>query len=241
MSRASTLRAAGLGLLCSVLLDGMAVAETYDLTVQPSDLSNAEIEERLEFLTGRLEERQAHAALWYYGWFSVSAATLGFSAVKAATTDDNDTRVASYVEIGKSAIDVANLVLRPMPARFGARPVYDLPDGTRQGELARLQEAERLLEEDAARAEINYSIWPQIGNLLLNLGGGAIILAYGNETDALISAGVGLLVGEIRIQTHPRASIDELAEYRQRFGSGVAGAGWSIAPRLGGLQVSYRF
>lgn len=92
----------------------------------------------------------------------------------------------------------------------GRRPAYDLhvhpSDVDAQEVEARLGFLTASLEERQFNAALWYYGWLGV----TTAGGGAIILALGDETDAAVSTALGLVVGEIRILTHPHQSIEDL-------------------------------
>ena len=237
------LRTTAHALLACVLLlacaaPGLAQERNLDL-----DLPEGEIEERLEFLEQRLEATQLRAQIWQYGWVGVYGVSAIANSVEAASTDDDDDRVASIVNAGKSTIGFTQMLLDPLPARLGADPVRAMPDGTPQGEVARLRRAEALLQASAERARQKYTFRPHLQTALVNLAGGGLIWAFGEWEDAALSTGLGLLVGELQIWTLPNQPYRDLAAYQARFGRapGLSGAGWHVAPRPNGITIAYRF
>jgi hypothetical protein len=204
---------------------------------------DAEVRERLEFLEERLDAAQRAGRLWSWGWFGVYSTGVVASSTRAALADDADGRVVGIVNAGKSVIGIGRMLAAPLPARLGAEPIRAMPDATPAERLARLQAAEALLEESAERAEAKFTPWPHLGNALLNLAGGAIILAYGDWRDAAISTGVGLAMGELRIWTLPTRPGRDRDAYEARFGRpvGEVAAGVAITPRPNGLAITFRF
>lgn len=210
-----------------------------EITAEPPSQSTSEISQRLTFLKRRLDEAQLHGQIWYYGWFAVNSGGLIASTGLALTTHSHDDRVSNSVEAGKAAIGVADLLLRPLPARLGADPIRTMPGSPRE----RSQAAEALLQANAARAELNRTLWPHLGNAIINLIGGGIVLAFGDWEDAAFTTGLDFVIGEIEILTEPSRAIDDLAAYRSRYGElpRPTGSSWHLSPSLHGVTVTFRF
>lgn len=210
-----------------------------EITAEPPSQSTSKISQRLTFLERRLDEAQLHGQIWYYGWFAVNGGGLIVSTVQATTTHSHDDRVSASVEAGKAAIGVMDLLLRPLPARLGADPIRTMPGSPRE----RVQAAEALLQANATRAELNRTLWPHLGNAIINLIGGGIVLAFGDWKDAALTTGLDFVVGEIMILTEPSRAIDDLAAYRSRYGElpRPTESSWHLSPSLHGVTVTFRF
>jgi len=207
-----------------------------------ADLRPSEIDARLDFLEQRLDAAQPAGRLWHYGWLSIFGVGLASRTAQAVIADDGEDRVAPLVGIGKSTFAIAEMLLNPLPARLGADPVRAMPNVTPEQTAARLRAAEALLLESAERAREKYTVWPHLGNALLNLAGGGIILGFGDWEDAAISTGLGLAFGEARIFTMPGRPLADLAAYEGRYGPAPpADAGWHLTPRANGVALVLRF
>lgn len=238
-----------LSLICAV--PARAQGQRLELTVpsqaeiaaesssQSTNQSSNEINQRLTFLEQRLDAGQLHGQFWYYGWFAINGGGLVVNTVQATTTHSHNSRVSSSVEAGKAAIGVADLLLRPLPARLGADTIR-LMQGS---PLDRVHAAEALLHASAARAELNRTLWPHLGNAVINLVGGGIILAFGDWKNAAFTTGLDFVVGEIEILTEPSRAIDDLAAYRSRYGESPKSTGrnWYLSPSRHGITITFRF
>ena len=161
---------------------------TIEVPPQLEGLSDAETSARLSFLQERLDAGQLTAKTWQYGWTGIFGVGAVASAAQAIMADDGDDRVYNIVGAVKSAGATAQMVLDPLPARLGAEPMRAVPDGTRQGRLQRLAVGERQLVTNAARADTRYSWRRHLEGVTTNLIGGAVIYAFGDSKDALVSA-----------------------------------------------------
>lgn len=222
------------GLLC--LIFGAPV-----LAADPN-WSDAEIDRRLRFLEGRLDEHATHGQIWYWSWLGVNAGSTVVNGTLAGLAEDTDDRVAYGSQAVLGALGTADLLFRPLNARLGADPIRSLPEDTREQKLAKLGAAEELLRGNAARAEQRTSIWPHLANALLNGGAGALTAALGNTSDGIINGATGFLGGEILIWTQPGGPADDWQDY-QNLGKGTASLGVSVTalPDGAGLALHLKW
>ena len=220
-----------------------AAAEDIEIPFEIEDLSAAELAARTDFLTERLDEGRRTAQLWQYGWTGAFGIGVVASTAQAVTADDGDARVLHIVGAVKSAGALAQMLTDPLPARLGTDPMRAVADSTRAGALQRLAVGERLLIENAARAESRFSLRRHVEGVTTNLIGGAVIWGFGDRTDALVSTLSGILVGELQIWSQPWRARRDLAEYRAAFPTTLASYGidWQIRPRVNGVELALRF
>jgi hypothetical protein len=206
---------------------------------QPAPGGALDLDMRLDFIERRLDAQRLHAEAWQYGWMSADAIGLGLGSYRAATENKAGHRAVGAVDATKSILDLLVQHFRPLAGLRGADPIRAMPADTPEQRQAQLAAAERLLNADAARASERWSVLGHLGNLAMNLAGGAVILGTGDSRDALIDAGVGILAGELEIFTAPWEPLRSLADYHSRFG-GLAAA-MELRPRPGGLELTFRF
>jgi hypothetical protein len=233
-------------LMAALLLAGTAApgrAQPVEVGPQLEGLDDPEIQARTGFLEERLDAGRRSAQAWQYGWTGVYGVTTTVSAVGTLLADDADDRVYNLVGAVKSAGALAQLLLDPLPARLGAAPMREVPATTRRGRLERLAVGERQLFVNAARAEQRYSLRRHLEGVTTNLIGGAVIWAFGDSSDAVVSTLSGIAVGELQIWTQPWRATGDLEDYRNRFtdGSPVGAGDWELRPRPGGVELALRF
>jgi hypothetical protein len=224
-------------------LEGAGHAQTIEVPPQLEGLSDAETSERLSFLQERLDAGQLTARTWQHGWTGIFGIGAVASAAQAIAADDWDGRVYNIVGAVKSAGATAQMVLDPLPARLGGEPMRAVPDGTRQGRLQRLAVGERLLVANAARADSRYSWRRHLEGVTTNLIGSAVIYAFGDSKDALVSALSGIAVGEAQIWSQPWRATGDLNDYRAAFPTTMASRGieWQLRPTLNGAELAFRW
>ena len=98
------------------------------IPIKHAGLCEAVIEERTRFIEERLDAHKRHAQIWYWSWMAVnSGATVGLS-IAAGVTDETPDRVDFVSQAVLAALGVADLLLRPLEARYGADPIRCMPE-----------------------------------------------------------------------------------------------------------------
>jgi hypothetical protein len=208
-----------------------------------SVLSDDQIEQRLRFITDQLNAGRPHASYWQLGWTGFYAASTVVQGIRAATENDNDDVVNNLVGAVKSAGGLFDMLLRPLPGRYGADPISAMPSGSREDQLDRLARAEDLLHAGAERAAERTQWQRHLTMLGVNLAAGAVIWGFGDRNDAAVSTIVGTAVGEAAIWSQPARAQTDLKDYQDRFSAPRSRnqARWQILPVAGGAVVCLEF
>ena len=213
----------------------------------PKPQTEAELHARLGFVEERLAVGQLHAAAWSWGWLGVQTFS-GISQIEdAAAARESGDRARDVVNAVKSTVGVADvLVIRPMPGRWGAAPVREMPEATEGDLLARLARGEEILLASADRAAANRSWQVHLGNILFNVAGSAVLLGLGHEDSAVTTLASGVIGGEIQIWTEPWRGTRDLEDYEHLIATSHAsvpdaGQRWRLVPARDGLAFEMRF
>lgn len=183
-----------------------------------SSLSDAEIDRRIRFLEGRLDDSKLHGQIWHYGWLTINGGSMVGLSIAAAATSDNDDRVKQSVNAAKAAIGVGRVLLEPLEARKGADPVRGLSEATREVKLAKLGAAEDQLQRNAKRADKRWSWKRHAGNAAINAAAGGVVAALGDTDDAYEVGIAGFLGGLAFILTQPWKPKDDWEDYKKLIG-----------------------
>ncbi len=205
-----------LGVLIGVLVTFVTACASPLLRVKMDNacLPEAVIEQRIRFIEERLDAHKLHGEIWYWSWMVVnSGAVVGLS-LAAGLTDETSDRVDFASQAGLAALGVADLLIRPLEARYGADPIRHLPEATRAEKLAKLRAAEDLLYRNAERASERKDWVFHFLNLILNAGVGVATGLAGDATAGAISAGAGFVGGEIYILAQPAGPVEDWERYQ---------------------------
>lgn len=227
---------------CAVLNDGVQFAKNaFDpgvpgpkpITAEAAArLSEEQIQQRLAFLTEKLEENRTHAAWWYYGFLAVNAGGMAAGAATAAIEDDKDDQVYDILNASLGLIGTSYLLGAPLPGRSGATPIYEMPFDTHEQRAAQLAEAEEILYGAAGRAKQRTGWLLHTGNVVLNAAAASVLLARESYGNAALLFFLNAAVGEAQILLTPWKPLGMWEEYLELVERGGAVAR-DPAPRLG--------
>jgi hypothetical protein len=181
--------------------------------------------ERIHFIQGRLKKQMPEVMAWHVGWTTFYGLGLLVQSGRAVIATSDAEVADNVVGSVKAAIGVVARLARAPDTIKGAHEMERLPEDTPEQRAHKLLVAERLLRRNAEECDRRYNLWAHGLNLALNIAGGLIIgLAYGDRDRALISAGVGIAVGELSIWSQPWRAKRDLTDYRRRFVTGLGRA-----------------
>jgi hypothetical protein len=232
VARASTVarwrRATGVATLFSVVVCACATPAPSPLTRDAEALPDAELTRRVDFIEQRLEAARTPAAIWHWSWLAVNGgAGVALNTGLALADDSSSARASAIVQAVCGALGVAGQYADPMNARHGAEPLRALPDETREQKLQKLERAEVILQENAARSSERTSWVLHLGSLVASTAAGLLVLAFGGRgarNDALITGGTTLVGGELFLWTTPSGPVRDLEDYRAWIESSGRGA-----------------
>ena len=208
----------GIALLASAPLRAAEPAPTGR-----TGLSDADIDRRIAFLEQRLDDSRRHGQIWYWSWLTINGGSTVGNGIAAGLSGQHDDRINDATEAVMGAIGVADLLLRPLEARYGAAPVRGLPEATRPQKLVKLRAAEDQLRRNALRAEARTQVLPYAGNAVLALAAGLVVGLWG-ERRAGIQTGLSNLFGGILyVATEPGRPARDWQDYLAMTGRRTAG------------------
>ncbi len=228
--RARKARAAILSALW--LLAACAAPAPPPLSRNPDALPDEEIERRIAFIEERLEASRVPASIWHWSWIAINGgAGTALNTALAVTEDSSEDRAAAVAQAVYGSVGVAFQYIDPMNARHGAAPIRDLPQETREQKLEKLERAEVVLQENAARNAQRSSWIQHVGNFVVSVAAGLVVFAFGGDVDALITGGSIFAGGELFMWTTPPGPVRDLDDYRASIG--VSGASSASGSRIG--------
>jgi hypothetical protein len=209
----------------------------------PGEISNTELEARLEFIETRLARQRPGARNWQYGWTGFHATSAAGQALLAMNADNNDDEINYIVGAAKSTGAVAQMMIRPLPAVQGVIRFQAMPSRTREERIAKLAQGESLLRANSERAASRTAWKRHLIGVGANLLGGGIIAAFGDSSDAMTSTLIGITVSEINIWTEPSRAVNDLEDYRHKHWAHAQSSrvNWQIIPVANRLLVKVNF
>ncbi len=227
-------------LIFGLVSPSAAGASDAGITANPGALSDAELDQRIGWLTETLDATAGYSKFWQYSWASGYSLGIAIGAVQAGLTDDNDTRVNGIVTASKAVIGTTRLLLNSHPGRLGADSMRVIEGNDRAAKLQRLEVGESQLQRVSERAQERQRWQRHAGNVALNAIGGGFIAGFGDWEDALVSTAVGIAVGELMIFTSPKAAATNLDDYERRFAGAPKRDEWTVTLVPTGAGASIR-
>jgi hypothetical protein len=212
--------------LVALVAQVLVAASGHAAEPAPADhasLSDAQIDQRIQFLEQRLDDSRTHGQIWFWSWLAINGGSMVGNGIVAGTRSEHDDQVNYATGAVLGAIGVADQFLRPLEARYGAGPIRGLPEATREQKLGKLRAAEDQLRRNALRAEGRHQIVPYAGNGVLALAAGLVVGLWG-ERGAGIETGVSTLIGgTLYILTEPGRPAQDWDRYLAMTGRRTAG------------------
>jgi hypothetical protein len=212
--------------LVALIVEVLVAVSGHAAEPAPADhasLSDAQIDQRIRFLEQRLDDSKTHGQIWFWSWLVINSGSMVGNGIMAGTRREHDDEVNYAIGAVLGAIGVADVLLRPLEARYGADPIRGLPEATREQKLAKLRAAEDQLRRNAERAEQRHQVLPYAGNAGLALAAGLVVGLWG-EQGAGIETGVStLLGGALNIVTQPGRPEQDWESYLAMTGRRTAG------------------
>ncbi len=205
----------------------------------------ADLSRRLEFLEERIGRQRTHAEVWWWGFTTFYFIGGIYGGVQAFSADTRAKEADQWVGVAKAAGGVIRLVADPFS---GIEPFEPADTAGNVASLRReVARGEEVLRHNADTTHPFGPWYAHAINVAVN-GLGAVIVGAGFDgwQDGLISAGIGVAVGEVQIFTSPWEADCDLEEYEDGYLAGGEHARrdevrWSVAPMGTGLQLNAAF
>jgi hypothetical protein len=201
---------------------------------EAAQLTERQVDQRLTFVTHRLDDNELHASMWYYGFLAVNVGGMVAGAATAAVEEDSDDQVYDICNASLGLIGTIYLVADPLPGRSGSDPVAEMPSTTHADRAAQLAEAEEILYRAAGRAKQRTGWVLHTGNVVLNAAAASVLLARESYGNAALLFFLNTAVGEAQILLTPWQPLDDWEEYRRLVdGGGIPPdpqVKWGIGP-----------
>jgi hypothetical protein len=206
---------------------------------------------RYAFARDAVETSRVHAETYWLGWILFYAVGAHVQAVRAGVADERGPRADLVVSTVKAVGGVVGLAVRPNLGIRDSSSFERMPANTPAERRARLREAETIMIYNADKLDNRYAWYRHALNVGVN-GAGALIVGLGFDDwrSGLISAAIGVAVGELNIFTQPWQPESAIEDYQRRFGALKGAERWrpddvaiqvSVVAGLGsaGLKVRY--
>jgi len=225
----------GLGLMFA----GSMFASEYSL------MSEAELDDRIQYLEQGIEEISSPYAYWQYGWSGLYGVSAISNFATALDEDNHDDEIYAWVSALKSSAALTKMLLAPVPL-LDIEENHEYEEESEQS-LREQKESRLTLLEDkivstAIRSDERYQWQTHATAVGVNLVAAAMIATWGDSDDALSSAAIGISMGELAIWTQPTKATKAWQTYQTHFNDVEAETvTWYLQPRLNGLDLIVTF
>jgi len=215
---------------------------------QPS-LTDSLVKERIGVIQDMLDQGKRNANRWWYGWLVGYSAATAVQGTVALLSDKLPTRQDMVLGAFTTLLGAAGQVIAPMTPGSAPDKLRELPEGTPEESMMKLQEAEKLLAACAQR-EINGRSWKtHVVDGLVNVSCGVIVWFGFKRTfvAGLENTAINTAICEAQIFTQPVRAIRDYKQYCQKYKPGESvdlnepSITWSFTLVPGGIGVRLAF
>ncbi len=199
-------------------------------------LTDAEVQERNDYLEQGFDEAELSGRLWSFTWLAVYAALTTYNVMGIANESRQWDVDLTYYTVGavKTGLAFSLILISPFyPANSGA--VYArIQDGSPDERKKKLRKGEELLAKGNQKVLGDRTFLKHALKIGVNLAGGAIIWGVEGKDGwkhALLSTGVGIALALGTIWTMPTKAVKHYDSYHEKYGN----------PKDSGANNSIRF
>jgi len=221
----------------------------FHAAVAQNELSDSQIQDRLQVINQMLEQGKSNANVWWYGWLiGYSAATIGQGAV-FLSSDDKRTRQDMALGAATTFLGAVGQIITPMVPGTAPARLSGIPADTPQQRANKLITAEKLFKECALREKAGRSWQTHVITGVVNLSSGLITWLGFKRTiwEGIGNFALNTAITETQIWTQPTRAIKDYNDYTKKYepGPGLSGRNLNINCCFnlypGGFGISFCF
>ena len=205
------------------------IASTVAHAQTVSDVTDAKITERINFITNEFNNEKTYATAWTGGWTIFNAGSAAYFYYAAAKTHNKANQVTNMViGVGSTLATIGNVVT-PLVSMYAPHFLEEMPDGTYDQKLAKLKKAEEYLEDGADLETFGTSWIAQSINIATASAGAFVVGSLYRKTmqrsgknpakEAIIIFCECFASGELQILSQPMQLVSSQKKYKQKYGS----------------------
>jgi hypothetical protein len=216
-----------------------------DPVLAQDELSDSQIQSRLQAVQHMLEHGKASADLWWYGWLvGYSAATIGQGAVFLAS-EDKGVRQDMALGAATTLLGALGQIITPRIHGAGPDMLVGISEGTPAQRAGKLLEFETMLKENAAQERAGRSWKMHAITGVVNLGSGLVVwLGFKRDIwEGIGNFALNTVITEAQIWTQPTRAVKDYEKYQSgdKLNYGKSETSWSVGVYPGGLAVRIMF
>jgi len=231
-----------------ILLLLLVLFQIYPALAQ-NELSDAQMQERIQLIQQMLEQGKTNANRCWYGWLiGYSAATIG-QGVVFLNSEDKETRQDMALGAATTFLGVMGQIITPPVSGIAPDRLSEIAESTPEEISDKLLEAEKLLKECALQEKDGRSWKTHAIAGAVNLGSGLVVwLGFKRSIwEGLGNFALNTVITEVQIWTQPTKAIKDYDDYIKKYKSGEklgfrkSETSWSLTVSPGRLGISVLF
>jgi hypothetical protein len=210
--------------------------------IGPDVAAAASCEERVAFLSREMAAARRPARVWSWSWAIGYTVVGGAQLAAAPLLDDEGRQKDFYVGGARTLLAVMPFLIMPLKI-MREEPAHRERAAAAGDPCAVADAGERGLERAARSERRGKSLLKHTMVVVVNLAAGLVLgLGFDRWGSGALTAGSGILIGEIMIWTQPTRSVDAWRRYQAgQLAAASEGPSWAIAPTIhpGGAGISF--
>jgi hypothetical protein len=177
--------------------------------------SQADEQQRIDFIQQQFEQTREHSQTWQWGWFGFLGTAATVQGIAANTVDDDKLQYDMSVGAVTSFLGTADMLMNPMKSHNYSDQLQQMESNSGAQKTAKLQQAETWLAKAAAREAYEQS-WTNhlLAGLVNGLAGLAVAYDDKRPIDGWLTFATGMAVSEFKIYTTPQTMMAAQQAYQ---------------------------
>lgn len=208
-----------------------------------SELSEEQLEARLETIDAYLYDLQRPSRLYWYGWLATQTVLTAGQALFAVQADERNIKTGYIVGASVSGASLLLLLVSPFPGRYASSKYRALPTSTREQKELKLAAGEGWLTAQAKNDALR-TTWPThvLGAAVAVGTGIGLAAAYDHNLKDAVTRTISIaFISQLQILTRPRRSM----EYAKRYSRSPGTPELALVPTIDrfsqGISLAGRF
>jgi hypothetical protein len=208
-----------------------------------SELSEEQLDARLDTIDTYLYDLQRPSRLYWYGWLATQTVLTAGQALFALQADEQNIKTGYIVGASVSGASLLLLLVSPFPGRYASSRYRAMPSGTRDQKELKLAAGEGWLTAQAKNDALR-TTWPThvLGALVAVGTGIGLAAAYEHNLKDAVTRTISIaFISQLQILTRPRRSM----EYAKRYSRSPGTPELALVPTIDrysqGVSLAGRF
>lgn len=188
---------------------------TLALTLLVVFNSQANDQQKIDFIQQQFENTREHSQAWQWGWLGFLGTAATVQSIAANTVDDDKLQYDMSVGAVTSFLGAADMLMNPMKSHLYSDQLEKIESTNQAQKAAKLHQAEAWLSKAAAREAYEQS-WTNhlLAGLVNGLAGLAVAYDDKRPIDGWLTFATGVAVSEFKVYTAPQSMMAAQKAYQ---------------------------